>query len=122
MKKLLFSITKEDFVFTAFRSGGPGGQNKNKVSSAIRCVHKESGAVGEGKEFRDQPQNKRNAFERCVATPKFQAYLKVRIARETGETARQKEALERKVRDLMQEKFLRIEFFESELDKQENAP
>jgi protein subunit release factor B len=118
MKELLFSITRKDFEFTAFRSGGPGGQNKNKVSSAIRCVHKESGAVGEGKEFRDQPQNKRNAFLRCVNSPKFQAYLKIRIAKETGEIARQNAVLEHKIRDLMQDKYLKIEYFESEIDKQ----
>ena len=84
MKTKLFSITKRDFEVQTFRSGGPGGQNQNKVSSGVRIIHKASGAVGESRETRSQLLNKRSAFTRLTETPAFKAWLKVEIARQTG--------------------------------------
>ncbi len=49
-KKLLFSITKDDFTVQTFRSGGKGGQNQNKVESGVRIIHPASGAIGESRE------------------------------------------------------------------------
>jgi len=91
MKELLFSVTKDDFSFDFFRAGGKGGQKQNKTSSGCRCTHKESGAVGEGRDERSQPQNKKNAFMRCTDSPKFKAWLRMRIAECCcGETLEQK--------------------------------
>ncbi len=28
-----------DYIFEIFKSSGPGGQNKNKVSSGVKCIH-----------------------------------------------------------------------------------
>lgn len=77
----LFAITKEDFTIQTFRSGGKGGQNQNKVNSGVRIIHNASGAVGEARDSRDQLQNKRNAFKRCVNSDKFQTRLKVEITK-----------------------------------------
>ena len=38
-------IKPEDVKFEAYRSGGPGGQNVNKVSTAVRLTHVPSGIV-----------------------------------------------------------------------------
>lgn len=48
----------------AYRSSGPGGQHRNKVSSAIRLKHRPSGIVVTGSERRSQHENKHAAVGR----------------------------------------------------------
>jgi protein subunit release factor B len=107
-KELLFSITKKDFEMQTFRSGGAGGQNQNKVNSGVRFIHRASGAVGEARDSRDQLQNKKNAFSRCVNSPKFQSWLKIEIAKRQGEFAN----IEQKVAEMMKPENLKVEYFD----------
>ncbi len=65
-KELLFSLTIKDFEVQTFCAGGPGGQHQNKTASAVRIIHRASGAIGESREEREQSRNKKKAFERCV--------------------------------------------------------
>lgn len=104
-KHLLFSVTAKDFEVQTFRSGGKGGQNQNKVNSGVRLIHRESGARGEARDSRDQPQNKRAAFERLLETKEWKAWHKMEVARRLGLVKKAEDEVE----TLMQPENLRVE-------------
>lgn len=63
---------------------GAGGQKNQKTSNAVRCLHEATGVVGEAWDSRSQTANKIEAWKKVLEHPKFKTWLRLEIARRSG--------------------------------------
>lgn len=57
----------QDVTCQYYRASGPGGQHRNKVETAVRLIHKESGLIVTSSDGKSQHQNKKKAWGKLNA-------------------------------------------------------
>ena len=60
------TVKESDITYETLRSSGPGGQNVNKVETAVRAIHVPSGTTVLASDMRSQLLNKKLARERLI--------------------------------------------------------
>jgi hypothetical protein len=76
----ILSLPEEELIrqckFEAYKSGGPGGQKRNKTSSAVKFTHVATGISAHSADFRLQSENRLRALHRL----RFKLAAEIRTA------------------------------------------
>ena len=91
-----YTVSLRDLKVDYFHSSGAGGQNINKVETAVRMTHKETGIVVQCQDERSQLQNKQRALE--LISKKVQDYYAKKINDDISKIRKDKKLLQATVR------------------------
>jgi protein subunit release factor B len=94
-------LRPDDFEEVFSRSSAPGGQNVNKVSTAVTLVHRPSGISVTVQETRSQYRNRQIAVNRLVA--RIEETRKQQVAERRSATEQEKRRNSRRPRALRRE-------------------
>ncbi len=74
------TLNESEITYQTMRASGPGGQNVNKVETAVRAMHKASGLYATCNNYRSQLQNKKMATDRLIE--KYTLWQQTKLAEE----------------------------------------
>jgi protein subunit release factor B len=108
---LTIAALKDEVEITAFKSGGPGGQHKNKTESAVRIKHLPTGVIVVATENRSQIKNRDLAWQRLIEKlVKRRQKRKPRLLTKPSRAAKEKRLEEKMQRSFKKQARQKIRF------------